>query len=131
MNLLLINNTSLVVSSIEMQRTLIQTKVYYKFFYFLRTETTQKILKEAAAKNVFIHCAYYIDTVCFDEFFLFHVITRRHYKSLSLVWHFLNGRIAFFKTSVLEEICILLYLHKISAVLIPKFPKLSINLNFP
>ena len=96
-------------------------------FYFVRIKTTHKLSKVAAAKNVFIHCVYLIDTTCFDEYcFLFHVITRRHYfyKSLSLLWHFLNRHIvAFFETSVWKEIRILCYLHNNSAVLIPNFPK--------
>ena len=32
----------------------------------------------SSCKNVFPKCGV-IDTTCFDEFFLFHVITRRHY----------------------------------------------------
>ena len=45
------------------------------------------------------------DTNCFDDFFLFHVITRRqNRKILSLLWHFLKWHIvAFTETSVFER----------------------------
>ena len=38
-----------------MQITLISTKVYYKFFYFVLIETTHNLSKEAAAKNIFVY----------------------------------------------------------------------------
>ena len=41
-------------------------------------ETSHKTLKVAAAKKSF-PSVYVIDTTCFDEGFLFHVITGRHY----------------------------------------------------
>ena len=70
LNLLLTNSICLVVSSLEMQRRLIQTK----FFYSASKETTHKPSKVAAAKN-FSSRAHVIDTSCFDECFLFHLIT--------------------------------------------------------
>ena len=62
----------------ERQRRLIQTKVYYKLFYTIWKETSHKPLKVGAAKKSF-PSVYIIDKTCFDECFLFHVITGRHY----------------------------------------------------
>ena len=57
-----------------MQRRLIHIKVFYKLFYSVSKKASLKPLKVAAAKksspNVFI-----IDTTCFEECFLFYVIT--------------------------------------------------------
>ena len=55
-----------------------QTKVRHKFFCFVQIETTHKPSKVAAGKNSFFS-VYVIDKTCFDECFLFHVITRGHY----------------------------------------------------
>ena len=41
-------------------------------------ETTNNPSKVAVAKNVF-YSVYVIDGTCFDEWFLLHVITERHY----------------------------------------------------
>ena len=68
----------LVYSSRERQRGLTQTKVYYKPFYFVWKETSHKPLKVAAEKKSF-PSVYIIDKTCFDECFLFHVITGRYY----------------------------------------------------
>ena len=66
------------LSSLKMQRRPIQTKVYCKPYY-----VSQEV---AAAKKAF-RSVYIIDRTCFNECFLFHVITRRHYfLSLSLQW---------------------------------------------
>ena len=51
LNLLLINSICLFVSSLEMQRKLIQTKVHYKFLSSVSKETTYKPSKVAAANN--------------------------------------------------------------------------------
>ena len=61
-----------------MQWRLMQTKVYYKTFYSVWRETSHETLKVAAAKKSF-SSVYTIDTTCFDEYFLFYVITGRHY----------------------------------------------------
>ena len=61
-----------------MQRRLIQTKAYYKLFYSVWKETSHKPLKVAVTIKYF-RSVYIIDTTCFDEYFLFHVITRGHY----------------------------------------------------
>ena len=78
LNLLTGNSIYLVFSSREKQRRLIQTKVYCKLFYSVRKETSHKPLKVAAAKKSFPR-VYFIDKTCFNECFLVHVITGRHY----------------------------------------------------
>ena len=67
LNLLPITSIYLVFFSLEMQKKLVQTKFYYK------------PIRVAAAKKSFLMYMYIIDTTCFDERFLFYVITRRHY----------------------------------------------------
>ena len=64
-SLLPIKSFYLVFSSLEMQRRLIQTKVYYKLFYSVRKEKSHKLLKVATAKNSF-SSVYVIDTYCFN-----------------------------------------------------------------
>ena len=64
--------------SLEMLRRLVQTKVYYKLRYSVWKETSHKPLKVAAAKKSF-QSMYNIETTCFDECFLLHVTTGRHY----------------------------------------------------
>ena len=64
----------MVFSSQEMQRRLIQTKVYYKLCYSVSKEASHKPLKVAAAKKSF-PIVFIIDTTCFDECFLIYVIT--------------------------------------------------------
>ena len=49
---------------------------YHTFCYFVGKETTHKPLKVAAAKNFFFS-GHVIAKTCFDECFLFHVITGR------------------------------------------------------
>ena len=68
-----------------MQKRLIQTKVSYKLFYSLWKETSHKPLKVAAAKKSF-QSVYIIDTTCFDECFLFYMVTGSSifYTNLSL-----------------------------------------------
>ena len=50
LNLLLINSTYLVFPSQEMQRKLLQTKLYYKFFYSVLKEASHKPSKKRAAR---------------------------------------------------------------------------------
>ena len=57
-----------------MQKRLTQTKVYYKFFNSVSKEASHKPLKVAAAKNYF-PSVFILDTTCFDECFLFYVVT--------------------------------------------------------
>ena len=65
---------------LEMQKWLEQTKIYHTFSYFVWKETTHKPLQVPAAKTLF-SSVYVIGTTCFDECFLFYVITGRHYFS--------------------------------------------------
>ena len=80
---------SLIFSSREMQRRLIQTKVCYNLFYSVSKEANKKDcsipLKVAAAKKSFPR-VFVIDTTCFDEFLLFYVITGKtaFYTNLTL-----------------------------------------------
>ena len=76
-NFLPINSIYLVFSSLQMQRRLMQAKVYYKTFYSVGRETSHTPLKVAVARKSF-SSVYIIDTTCFNECFLFHVITARH-----------------------------------------------------
>ena len=78
LNLLPVSIIYLVVFSLEMQKRLLQTKAYYKLCFSVRKETSHKHLKVAAAKRSFLN-VYIIDTTCFNECFLFCLITRRHY----------------------------------------------------
>ena len=57
-----------------MRRRLIKTKLYFAFFY----SVSYKLLKVAVVKS-FSSGLYFIATACFDEYFLFHVITGRRY----------------------------------------------------
>ena len=74
LDLLSMNSMSLIFSSREMQRRLIQTKVCYNLFYSVSKEAFHKPLKVAAAKKSFPR-VFVIDTTCFNEFLLFYVIT--------------------------------------------------------
>ena len=94
---------------LEMQKRLELTKAYHSFSYFVWKETIYKPLKVAAAKSLF-SSVYVIGTTCFDECFLFYVISGRHYFS----WKFIVILIllerhvpAFFEASVLKEVRIL------------------------
>ena len=49
----------LVFFSLEMQKSLVQTKVYYKIFYPVLKEISHKPLKVAPAKKVFPRCVYH------------------------------------------------------------------------
>ena len=52
-----------------------QTKVYYKLFYSVSKEASHKPLKAAAASLKVFPSVFIINTTCFDECFLFYVIT--------------------------------------------------------
>ena len=78
LNLLPIKSIYLVFSSWGRQKRLIQTKVYYKFFYSVWKETSHKPLKTTAAKKSF-PSMYIIDKISFDLCFLFHVIPGKHF----------------------------------------------------
>ena len=84
LNLHLTSSTYFVFLPLEMQKRLEQTKVYYSFSYFVWKETTHKSLKVAAAKTLLSRVCF-IGATCFDESYLFYMITERHYFS----WKFI------------------------------------------
>ena len=72
----------MIFASRERQRRLIQTKVCYKLFHSVWKETSHKPLKVGDAKMSLkrsFPSVHNTDKTCFDECFLFHVITGRHY----------------------------------------------------
>ena len=77
LNSLLRNSICMVLSFLEMQRRLIQTKVHYAIFYSVSKETTQKPSKVATAENVSFSVDV-TDTTCFTECFLFYLIDGSH-----------------------------------------------------
>ena len=82
---------------------------YTTNFFAPSEKKPHKPFKLAVAKRSFAS-VYIIDTTCFDEYFLFHAITRgfiviQIYRYLE-VW--CNRHVAaFFETSILEGVCIL------------------------
>ena len=106
-----------------MQRRLIQTEEYYKLFYSVRKETPHKHVKVAAARK-FLSSVYIIDTTCFDECFLFHMITGRHYFLIQISHY--SGLVHVVLLSSLKQVFwkksafYILYLHNnITMLLIP------------
>ena len=100
----------------ETQRKLKQTKVYHALFHYVWNEATHKSLKVAALKTRF-PSVYVIGKTCFNECFLLHVITRRHYfhESLSFLWvNFNRHADAFVEASVLKEVHILCFIFTIT-----------------
>ena len=68
------NSIRLVFSFRKMQRRLVQTRVYDNLFYYISKEASHKTLNLATAKKSF-PSVFIIDVTCFDECFLFHVMT--------------------------------------------------------
>ena len=93
----LITSKYLVFFSLEMQRRLVQTKVYYKLCYSVSKETSHKPFKVAAAENSFPNI---IDTTWFRECFLFCMITRRHYSLHKFIVNQRSGENAMLLCSV-------------------------------
>ena len=93
-----------------------------KLCYSVWKETSHKPLKVAAAKKSF-PSVYIIATTCFDECFLSHVITERHYFLYKFIVSQRFGEtvmfVVFFETSVLKKsafyIC---YLHNNTTMLL-------------
>ena len=63
-----------------------QTKIRFKCCYSVRIKTTHNPSKVAAAVcmcvlyvYMFFYSVYVVDATCFNECFLFHVITGKHY----------------------------------------------------
>ena len=69
LNLPPINTIYLIISSLEMQRRLIQIKVHYMFFDSVQTETTHKYSKGVAAKNFSPECMFWIQLVSMNVFY--------------------------------------------------------------
>ena len=85
---------------------------------------THKASHVAAATNLFSN-VYVIGITCFNQYFLFYVITGRHYF-LQKVYLFSEGfsdnhAPVFFERSILKEVRILRYFHNNITVVIPKF----------
>ena len=103
LNLLPIISSFLVFSSQEMQRRLIQIKVYYKLFYSVSKEASHKPLNIAPAKKS-LPSVFIIDTTCFDECLLSNFFTQIYcYPDAWLQPPYA----AFVETSVLKEVHIL------------------------
>ena len=110
LNLPLTSSIYFVFLPLEMQKRLKQTKVCHAFSYFVWKETTHKPLKVAAAKSLY---------------FLFYVITKRHYFS----WKFIvtlglfEASFCYFLWSQCFERSpyFMRYLHTNNMMLIPKF----------
>ena len=68
----------MVPSSPEMQRRLILTKVYCRFFYYVWNKTIHKPSKVVTSKKNFFSM-YVIGTICYDECLLSHVIPGRYW----------------------------------------------------
>ena len=68
----------MVFSFLEMQIRLTETNLYYKYLCSVWKEMTSKPLKIAASKIIFFS-VYLTGKTCFDECFLFHMITGGHF----------------------------------------------------
>ena len=84
----------MVLSSLEIQKRVIQTK-YTTSFFTLSEKKGPPNFQVATAKN-FFSSVYVIITTCFNKWFLLHVITGRHLKDFfdsqfnyaPLIWMF-------------------------------------------
>ena len=97
------------LTSLEMQKTLEQTKMYHTFSYFVWKETNHKPLKVAAAKK-FFSSAYVIGTTCFDE---------RFHEKLTLLWSVMM--LLSLKPVFERSPHFMRYFHNNNMMLIPKF----------
>ena len=124
LNLPRINSIYLAFFSLTLQKRLVQTKLYYKLFYYVWKEMSHKPSKVAGAKNFFAS-VYVIGTACFDECILFHVIITRHYLykfSVTLRFFPIAMLLSFFKQAFRKRsVFYIRYLHNnITMLLIPK-----------
>ena len=94
---------------LPVQRSLIQTKLCYRFFFSVWKETVHKPLKLAAVKNVSSSVYVYRYNLLRSRFLL----PCDNWKtSLSLLWDFFKcDTVSFFKTSISKEVHIMCYLH--------------------
>ena len=109
LNFLPISSIFLVFSSLEMQRRLIQTKVYYKLFYCLKRNVSQTF-KSSSCKEVFLRCVHHSYNLLLRMFF----ISYNNWKTLIFIKNFRYPEVwynrhvaASFETSVLKEVRIL------------------------
>ena len=90
--LFLMNSIYLVFSTVEMQKTLIQSKLCYKFFYCVWKRITHKSSKVAAAKQLFSSvCLCVIGECRFQRMFFYSIWYLEDisfHKCLSLPWSF-------------------------------------------
>ena len=116
LNLSLTGSIYLVVLPLEMQKRLKQTKVYHMFFHFVWKEKTHKPLKVAAAKPLFSsECV--IGKTCFDECFLFHIITGRYFfRSSHRRCSMKKGVLGNFAKFTGKHLCQSLFLKKITGL---------------
>ena len=70
LHFLFINSIYLVSCSVEMQRRVTQTKVYYNLFYSVWKETSTNLSKVAAVKTVFPKCVYHWYNLLRSMFFI-------------------------------------------------------------
>ena len=110
------------------------TSIFNSYFKLLYLLLFLLLLIVTYAKNVFCS-VYVIGITCFDQCFLFYVITGRHYvfyKSLSLLWVVFQPLyvVAFFEATLLKEVRILRYPDNNSTILTTKFQnKVAIYFN--
>ena len=69
LNILLMNSIYSVFFSAEIQRRLVQTKLYFQFFTFRLKRNILQTYKVATAKKIF-QSVYVIGKACFDECFV-------------------------------------------------------------
>ena len=81
LNLLHIDSICLVVSSLEMQRRLIQTKVFFLLFSLCLKRNDLQIFKNSSCKKILLPCARYRYNLLRWMFF----IPFDNYKSLSFI----------------------------------------------
>ena len=77
--------------SLELQRRLIQTKVYRKIFYIVWKKTIHKLSRETIAKILFCRlCA--LGTVCFGFFYRYRLLKKIVFnKNLRLLWGYFHS----------------------------------------
>ena len=108
--------------SLEIQRRILETEVYYEFFYqsnFFSWSNFEKLFLQCVCywhkllqKMFFILCEYW-KKLFFTKVYVFFTIV--------ILWVFFSRHVlAFFETNDLKEILILIF---ISKILIPKLPK--------
>ena len=110
-SLILIISIHLLLSSLEMQRRVMQTyrpSITQVILLFLKRNDSQTF-KSSSCKKIF-SSLYVIVTICLDKCFLFHVITGRRcfYKDFLVRWGLFNRHVfVLLETCNLKEVRIL------------------------